>query len=283
MFFTNAHASGSSFNTKRKLHAEGDSDDESQHQAMFRVKSPPLKRRATFPVQQYQQSQAQPQPQFMAQENVPDLMTDCSNSASNSDEDMAMDQDMEDIYPAQASSPVYDDRGFVPRYDYEYGMSGSGGIGFGPGAEEDDDFTEEMMESSKTQAFSTLPSLTPHTNPNHFSNVPPYTSNTSLGFDGVNASGMGNGTAFIRASSPLSAQSFSTTLRAPNPTTGLIQPMVTAPLPFDANPVERARAVHGPNCKSIPKLMISPHPDPLTGKQSMYSMCPDCGSCERAA
>ncbi len=113
---------------------------------MFRVKSPPLKRRSTFPVQSYHQQQ---QHQFMAQEGVPDLMTDCSNSASNSDEDMmVMDQDMEETYPVQASSPVYDDRGFVPRYDYEYGMSGSGGIGFGPGADEDDDFIEEMMDQS---------------------------------------------------------------------------------------------------------------------------------------
>lgn len=107
---------------------------------MMRLRSPPLKRRATFPV-------AQP---------MPDLMTDYSNSASNSDEDMAMDHDMDGMGPTSpiVTSSGYegDGRGFVPHYDYEYGMSGSGGMGFGPGAEEDDDFTEEMMEESESSA-----------------------------------------------------------------------------------------------------------------------------------
>ena len=104
-----------------------------------RVKSPPLKRRATFPVSHVQNGHGQ---------DVPELMTDYSNSSSNSDNDMSMDQDMDmgsSIANGQ-NNARYEE--FVPRYDYEYGMSGSGGIGFGPGAEEDDDFTEEMMGDS---------------------------------------------------------------------------------------------------------------------------------------
>lgn len=76
---------------------------------------------------------------------MPELMTDCSNSASNSDEDMAMDQDGD--MDMDGPQHVEDDRGFVPRYDYEYGMSGSGGIGFGPGAEEDEEFMDEHLAS----------------------------------------------------------------------------------------------------------------------------------------
>jgi hypothetical protein len=72
---------------------------------------------------------------------------------------MVMDQDGDmDMDPAPAASgmgqtlgngQVYDDRGFEPRYDYEYGMSGSGGIGFGPGAEEDEEFMEETMGKNR--------------------------------------------------------------------------------------------------------------------------------------
>jgi len=90
-------------------------------------------------------------------------MTDYSNSASNSDEDVAMDQDgdadMDGMDSAQHQQ--IDDRGFVPHYDYEYGMSGSGGIGFGPGAEEDGEMMEELMAESefrlRTRAWSTNP------------------------------------------------------------------------------------------------------------------------------
>jgi hypothetical protein len=120
-----------------------------------------------------------------------------------------------------------------------------------------------------------FPSLTPHTNPNHFSNIAPYTSNMPMSFDNPNA---------FRPSSPLSAQPFAQTLRAPTMmNVGLIQPALAEPVPWDASAIERARAVHGPNCKSIPKLVISPHANPSTGKQSLYSMCPDCGSVEQAA
>lgn len=104
------------------------------------------------------------------------------------------------------------------------------------------------------------PSLTPHPNPNHYLNS--HTPNASP---------------FTRASSPLSAQAFSSSLRSP----GVYQPTAAAPLAMDANAVEQARSKHGPQCKSIPKLKLSQYPDPSTGKQSMWTWCPDCGSVER--
>ena len=180
-----------------------------------------------------------------------------------------------------------DENEFVPRYDYEYGMSGSGGIGFGPGAEEDGEMIEESLGSCNgasarvhggqkliSDSYSVYPSLTPHTNPNHFSNIAPFTSNTTLSF--------GNDGFAARATSPLNAQAFSTSLRGP-PRAGMMQPAANGPLPINASDVEKARSVHGPQCKSIPKLVISPHADPSTGKQSLWSQCPDCGAIERAA
>lgn len=104
------------------------------------------------------------------------------------------------------------------------------------------------------------PSFTPHTNPHHFSNL------TSSGT--------------IRPKSPLSAQAFSTSLRAPR-APGLLQPTVAAPLGADATDVERARAQHGPQCRSIPKLVMSQYPDE-SGKRSLWSQCVDCGATERS-
>jgi len=156
LFFGNALASGSSFNVKRKM-GDGDSDDEggnqvskgaytprgipslyNAHAKPSQARSPPFKRRATF---------ERPTP-------LPELMTDYSNSASNSDEDVAMDQDGDadmDRMDSPARAQQLDDRGFVPHYDYEYGMSGSGGIGFGPGAEEDGEMMEELMAESESR------------------------------------------------------------------------------------------------------------------------------------
>lgn len=105
------------------------------------------------------------------------------------------------------------------------------------------------------------PSLVPHPNPNHFSNIPPYTS---------------------MPTSPFSAQAFSTSLSAPAPR-GLMQPSQSAALRADASDVEKARAQHGPWCKSIPRLVMSNYADPMTGQKSMYTMCQDCGMVEKAA
>jgi hypothetical protein len=69
----------------------------------------------------------------------------------------------------------------------------------------------------------------------------------------------------------------------PQPTLGLMQPTVHAPLPEGASEIDRARAQHGPQCRSIPKLVLSPYPDAVTGKQSMWTMCPDCGAVERSS
>ena len=215
-----AVASNAPFNVKRKNMEEEASDQVSYFPPSFDahlhqyIRSPPLKRRATFPV-----PQAQP------------------------DDDMAMDEDPISHNPTQEvvpEQPQHDDRGFVPRYDYEYGMSGSGGIGFGPGAEEDEDMSEETMGASH---------------------------------------------------SPISAQPYSSTLAPPQQyassampgSSGVFQPSAAGPLPIGASEIEKARASHGPQCKSIPKLVVSPYPNPLTGKQAMYTMCPDCGSCEQAA
>ena len=101
-----------------------------------------------------------------------------------------------------------------------------------------------------------LPSLTPHPNPHHFSHNPP-------------------------KPSPWSAQPFSTTLRSP-PARGLLQPSVSGPLGENATDVERARAQHGPGCQTIPKLVLSQYPDPVTGEKTMWTVCESCGACEPA-
>ena len=137
------------------------------------------------------------------------------------------------------------------------------------------------------------PSFTPHPNPHHFSKLP----------------------TTVRPKSPLSAQPFSTSLRAPgfgdpmgtygggadlanyagqaqaamqtgqlaSSHVGILQPSASDPLQFGASEVEKARAQHGPQCKSIPKLVLSPYPDPVTGSQSMWTMCRDCGAVERSS
>lgn len=107
------------------------------------------------------------------------------------------------------------------------------------------------------------PSLTPHPNPNHYSSQQ-------------------HPSAFGRATSPLSAQAFSDSLKGPAGARGIYQPASAAPLAADASEIERARSQHGPQCKSIPRLKLSQYPDPVTGKQSMWTWCPDCGSVEKA-
>ena len=93
----------------------------------MRVRSPPLERRATFPL------------------NPPDLVADLSNSNSDSDQDhdQVMDVDgeeeMDDKHMADASLRPYDDESVGRGMGYPFGQSGSGGFGFGPGAEEDDE------------------------------------------------------------------------------------------------------------------------------------------------
>ncbi len=79
----------------------------------MQVRSPPLKRRSTFP--------------------PPDLLTDHSNSGS--DEDQTMDMDLDDHM--EMDSPMLDKEDFDPNAGFNYGDSGTGGFGFGPGAEED--------------------------------------------------------------------------------------------------------------------------------------------------
>lgn len=162
---------------------------------------------------------------------------------------------------------------------YAFGSSGSGGFGFGPGAMEDDDDDCSEGSGKGESPFSCLhpklaliylatypcaiyPSLAPHTNPHHFSNLTNNNPNS------------------LRPKSPLSAQPFSTTLRAPPRTPGLLQPTIAAPLGANATDVDRARAQHGPQCKSIPKLVMSPYPDVVTGKRSLWSQCGDCGAVE---
>lgn len=149
--------------------------------------------------------------------------------------------------------------------------------------------TADTTVSAPTPMY---PSYTPHPNPHHFSNHP----------------------TTVRPKSPLSAQPFSTSLRAPgfgadfgssggadrantasllaqaqaqaqtaSSHVGILQPSAAEPLAFGASEVEKARAQHGPQCKSIPKLVLSPYPDPVTGTTSMWAMCGDCGAVERSS
>ncbi|ORY34081.1 hypothetical protein BCR39DRAFT_518387 [Naematelia encephala] len=232
------HASGSSFKTKRKYVDDEEQNDLDQDKGkqMRMCSPPPFHRNTTFP--------------------PPDLMAD--HSASASDEDQAMDMDMDgdrdevehDGYGPGNTSPSIRDGEAL----YTFGGGGSGGFGFGPGAEEDEDMEEANIKSM-------YPSLTPHPNPNHFSNHPSHSPN-----------------------SPWSAQPFTTSLRpVASPIRGVIQPSIAAPLPENASEIEKARATHGPQCKSIPKLVVSPYPDAVTGERSMWSVCQDCGAAERAA
>lgn len=177
--------------------------------------------------------------------------------------------------------------------NYSFGSSGSGGFGFGPGAEEDEETEDvsskegelrniklrlwlELMSLAHYPSLALYPSLTPHPHPHHITNKIPFSS--TLGFGGK------------RSTSPLSVQPFSSGLRGPatnsalatGARSGVFQPTISAPLGANATEVERARAVHGPQCKSIPKLKMSDYPDPATGERSMWTVCGDCGSCERA-
>ncbi|KAK4689059.1 hypothetical protein P7C73_g1053, partial [Tremellales sp. Uapishka_1] len=173
----------------------------------------------------------------------PDLIPD------QSDEDQNMDLDEDAV--AESS-----DAGAAIRF----GASGSGGFGFGPGMQEDLDEEEEVemedgMGAVRAQSRTTFyPSLTLHPNPHHFSQKPP---------------------------GPWTAQSFSTSLKPPSSAKGLLQPTVQTPA-WNANEVEKARTVHGSQCKSIPKLVLSDYPDPVTGNRSMWTVCGDCGACEMA-
>ncbi|WOO76616.1 uncharacterized protein LOC62_01G000242 [Vanrija pseudolonga] len=180
---------------------------------------------------------------------TPDLIPDNSASASASDlmdhdMDFDMDMDMGGIH----EEPV------IATDSYSYAEGGSGGFGFGPGADEDE------MDSDDDKAYPSMyPSFTAHSNPHHFSN---------------------NGGSSACAPYPLSAQPYSTTLRAPGQP-GLMQPSQGFALPEDASAIERARNAHGPHCTSIPKLRMSDYPD-ASGHRSLWSVCQDCGACERA-
>ncbi|WWD17401.1 hypothetical protein CI109_101842 [Kwoniella shandongensis] len=261
----NAMASGSSFKAKRKRMSWG--MDEEENTKHIRVRSPVLTHQHSF--------------------TLPELMTDHSNSAS--DDDQAMDQDMDmdgDMDMPRSSSPV-GPRSPVERCvgSYMYESGGSGGFGFGPGAEEDEmEMMDDMGSSQMKSAYPDLPlypSITPHPNPNHFSNkgfqstltAHPHSHTTNPNF--AAASG--------RPTSPLAAQPFSTSLAAPGQQIrGILQPTASAPLPPNATEVDKARAQHGPWCKSIPRLVLSDYPDAATGQRSMWSICGDCGACERA-
>ncbi|WVN88226.1 uncharacterized protein L203_103427 [Cryptococcus depauperatus CBS 7841] len=184
---------------------------------------------------------------------LPDLVADHSNPTSDDDQVMDMDQDMPDS-SSIVGPPSPLERCAQESYVYESG--GSGGFGFGPGVEEDG---LEMDMVDDMGSHKSYPSLTPHTSPNHFSNQ--------------------NGNAMFRASSQLAAQPFSTGLPAPA-ARGIFQPTMSNPLPLNATEVEKARAQHGPWCKSIPRLIMSKYPD-INGKRSMWTVCEDCGACEK--
>lgn len=283
-FMTAAYPTGSmgqtSFasgaNIKRKRQSWTAEDVETQVQKAMRCQSPKFDRRSTFPLHR----------PFAADAADPGLSASASDSDSADQTMMDMDGDADMSGVAGAGGPAmsgqmgqhhsmgmgmdqdmmedgYDD---APGQEGRMGMGynfddrGSGGFGFGPGCEED----EEEMVSHPTALY---PSFTPHTNPNHFSNQPH------------------GGSHYNRATSPFAAQSFSTTLRAPSPrgtAAGLMQPAAGAPLPHNASEVEKARSQHGPHCKGIPKLRLSDYPDPATGERSMWSMCQDCGAIERS-
>ncbi|TYJ56992.1 hypothetical protein B9479_002271 [Cryptococcus floricola] len=229
-----APTAAAGFKSKRKRMSWGAEEEESGSKHM-RVRSPTM---------QY------------SNYAVPDLVADHSNNASDDDQVMDMDQDMDMADSSSAvgpSSPV--DNYSQGSYAYESG--GSGGFGFGPGAEEDGFDDLEMVDDMGAKYTKNFPSLTPHPNPHHFSN-------------------QGTG---MRGTSPLAAQAFSTGLPAP-PTRGVYQPTASAPLAANATDIDRARSQHGPWCKSIPKLIMSEYPG-ANGKRSMWTVCSDCGACEQ--
>ncbi|KAI9639703.1 uncharacterized protein MKK02DRAFT_40025 [Dioszegia hungarica] len=252
---------GSSALSKRKRGSWCVEDFTYEQNKQMRTRSPRLDRRHTY------------------QDAPPDLVTD--SSATASDEDQAMDQDMDMSSDADHDMDMGMDESGGGGFEYEngavdarmrresmddgqganysFGSGGSGGFGFGPGAMEDEDDEGSEGSGKPTYPCQPYPSLTPHTNPNHFSNQP---------FS-------------IRPKSPLSAQPYSTSLRAPR-APGLLQPTSAGPLAPNANDVERARAQHGPQCRSIPKLVLSQYPDPVSGERSMWTHCGDCGAMERS-
>ncbi|WWC89428.1 uncharacterized protein L201_004352 [Kwoniella dendrophila CBS 6074] len=255
----NAMPSSSAFKVKRKRMSWGMDDEEvSKH---MRVRSPTLQN-------SYQ---------------LPELMTDHSNSASDDDMNMDTDMDMDnDCNMAMGNSGLNAHHSNQNQHDqqsnrdnYVYSSGGSGGFLFGPGAEEDEfEYEDEMDMGATNQMKNGYPSLTPHPNPHHFSNH-----NQSLS----SHSNYSKSNTNFRSNSPLAAQAFSQSLPGPNSSKGLLQPTYNnQPLPINASEIEKARNLHGPNCKSIPKLIMSEYPDPQTGRRSMWSICNDCGACEMA-
>ena len=187
-------------------------------------------------------------------------MTDHSNSASDEDQTIDRDGDVDQAMEL----PMFSDDPIDRQAAMGYGAVGNGGFGFGPGAEEDETVAEVMKL---------------HPRPSHFTDTPVFLSTTHE----TPSSPSSPSPAYKRPRSPWSAQPFSTTLRAPTPVCGLLQPTLTMPVSSSASDIEKARAQHGPQCKSIPKLVMSQHPDPITGEMSMWSICGDCGACEKAA
>lgn len=174
--------------------------------------------------------------------NMPDLVPDMSTSASASESD-AMDYDMEEVTEPSSAN-------------YSYSEGGSGGFFFGPGAEED-----EMTDEESDKGY---PNLDIYPRVDYF------------GAGSSTAASTSNSVP-VTPISPWSAQPYATNLPAP----GVIQPTV-AVVSEDATPTERARATHGPQCTSIPKLRMSDYPD-ASGERSLWAMCPDCGAMERAS
>ncbi|WVQ80626.1 hypothetical protein IAT38_002731 [Cryptococcus sp. DSM 104549] len=254
----NAAPSAFAMKPKRKRMSWG-ADEEESGAKHARVRSPVLNHQSSFP--------------------LPDLMPDHSNSASDDDHmmDQDMDMDMGSGMGMPDSSSAVGPPSPVDRYNsgaYMYESGGSGGFGFGPGAEEDEFESDMSDDNMGGGSMKTYPSLTPHPNPHHFSNggslsshVHPHSTNGNF-YNG-------------RATSPLAAQQFSTTLQAPGSARGIFQPTMSQPLPQGASEVEKARAQHGPWCKSIPKLVMSDYPD-ASGNRSMWTMCGDCGAVEMA-
>jgi len=193
-------------------------------------------------------------PQFDGNVGFPlDLMPDMTTSATASESDNMMDHDMDFDMDETLQTPAY----AAPETQYCYAESGSGGFGFGPGAEEDEMESDDGSPKTGYAELGMYPTGVAHPNPHHFTTtLPPY----------------GN------QSAPASANPWN----ASGTATGLIQPSSGMALGPDASAVDRARNAHGPHCKSIPQLRMSDYPD-ANGARSMWSLCPDCGTCERAS
>ncbi|CAD6583260.1 MAG: hypothetical protein TREMPRED_003513 [Tremellales sp. Tagirdzhanova-0007] len=243
----NAYASSSSLQatSKRKYEVEESTDDEVDMR--MRIRSPPTKRRSTFPPR--------------------DLMTDHSHSASDEDQ----------IYGTTGMDPAGDWP--MLQDDLVDGRAVSDGSRFRPGSGE-----LEMIQpvsrrhQARSQYYPTVsvyPSLTSHPHPCHLTKLSSYSS--------PNMAESSPASPRYASSSSWTVQPYSTSLHAPVPNRGLFQPTHAAAVPSDASATEKARAQHGPHCKSIPKLVMSQYPDPVTGEMSMWTMCGDCGACEIVA